>query len=40
MQVLDTLTNKKVVIKAKKVVNAAGPWVDDVKGIEGSKSKG
>ncbi|QNK86686.1 glycerol-3-phosphate dehydrogenase/oxidase [Sporosarcina sp. resist] len=35
VQVLDTLTNKKVVIKAKKVVNAAGPWVDDVKGIEG-----
>lgn len=39
VEVLDTLTNKKVVIKAKKVVNAAGPWVDDVKDIEG-KTKG
>ncbi len=35
VEVLDTLTNKKVVIHAKKVVNAGGPWVDDVKDIEG-----
>ena len=35
VQVLDTLTNKKVVIKAEKIVNAAGPWVDEVKRIEG-----
>ncbi|MBO0603439.1 glycerol-3-phosphate dehydrogenase/oxidase [Sporosarcina sp. E16_3] len=35
VQVLDTITTKKVTIKAKKVVNAAGPWVDDVKRIEG-----
>lgn len=35
VEVLDTLTNKKVIINAKKVVNAAGPWVDDVKDIEG-----
>ena len=40
VQVLDTLTNKKVAIKAKKVVNAAGPWVDDVKGIEGKTTTG
>ncbi|MEK5070940.1 glycerol-3-phosphate dehydrogenase/oxidase [Sporosarcina sp. FSL K6-1508] len=39
VEVLDRVTNKKVVIKAKKVVNAAGPWVDDVKRIEG-KTKG
>lgn len=35
VQVLDTITNKKITIKGKKVVNAAGPWVDDVKSIEG-----
>ena len=35
VEVLDTLTNEKVIINAKKVVNAAGPWVDDVKDIEG-----
>lgn len=40
VQVLDTVTNKKVTIKAKKVVNAAGPWVDDVKGIEGKTTTG
>ena len=39
VQILDALTNEKVNIMAKKVVNAAGPWVDDVKGIEG-KTKG
>lgn len=35
VEVVDRITNNKVVIQAKKVVNAAGPWVDDVKGIEG-----
>lgn len=35
VEVIDTLTNEKVAIHATKVVNAAGPWVDDVKDIEG-----
>ncbi|MBE1555355.1 glycerol-3-phosphate dehydrogenase/oxidase [Sporosarcina limicola] len=39
VQISDELTKKKISIKAKKVINAAGPWVDEVKGIEG-KTKG
>ncbi|WP_342507233.1 glycerol-3-phosphate dehydrogenase/oxidase [Sporosarcina sp. FSL K6-2383] len=35
----DMLTDKMVSVRAKKVVNAAGPWVDDVREIDGSKSE-
>lgn len=38
VEVIDQLTGKKITIQAKAVINAAGPWVDEVKGIEGSKS--
>lgn len=38
VEVVDQLTGKTISIKAKTVINAAGPWVDEVKGIEGSKS--
>lgn len=31
VKVIDKLTNENYTIKAKKVVNAAGPWVDDVR---------
>jgi glycerol-3-phosphate dehydrogenase len=31
----DQLTGEQVVVKAKKVVNAAGPWVDDVRKLDG-----
>lgn len=33
--VQDQLTGEQVVVKAKKVVNAAGPWVDDVRKLNG-----
>ena len=35
----DVLTGKRYEIQARKVINAAGPWVDDVRAIEG-KQKG
>lgn len=35
----DQLTCEKIVIKAKKVVNAAGPWVDDVRKLDGELRK-
>lgn len=38
VEVVDQLTGKNISIKAKTVINAAGPWVDEVKGIEGGKS--
>ena len=38
VEVVDQLTGKNTKIKAKTVINAAGPWVDEVKGIEGGKS--
>lgn len=31
----DQLTGEKFVVRAKKVVNAAGPWVDDVRKLDG-----
>ncbi|CAM3174263.1 glycerol-3-phosphate dehydrogenase/oxidase [Filibacter tadaridae] len=37
VQVSDRLSTDKITINAKRVVNAAGPWVDDVKDIEGKK---
>lgn len=39
-KVKDEVTGKEFSIKAKKVVNAAGPWVDDVRGIDGKKQGG
>lgn len=38
VEVLNQLTGKSIEIKANTVINAAGPWVDEVKGIEGGKS--
>lgn len=34
----DLLTGKNVQIQANKVVNATGPWVDDLRSVDGSKS--
>lgn len=36
--VKDQLTNEQYTLKAKKVVNAAGPWVDEVRRLEGEMS--
>ncbi|MEK5036568.1 glycerol-3-phosphate dehydrogenase/oxidase [Sporosarcina sp. FSL K6-3457] len=38
-EIQDMLTDKMVSVQAKKVVNATGPWVDDVREIDGSKSE-
>jgi len=38
-EIKDMLTDKIVSVQAKKVVNATGPWVDDVREIDGSKSE-
>ena len=35
VEVRDTITNEMMTIQATKVINAAGPWVDDVKEIDG-----
>ncbi|MBD8033449.1 MULTISPECIES: glycerol-3-phosphate dehydrogenase/oxidase [Solibacillus] len=35
VKVEDQLTGEQYTIKAKKVVNAAGPWVDDVRKLDG-----
>lgn len=34
----DLITNRTIDIRAKAVVNAAGPWVDDVRTIEGKQA--
>lgn len=34
----DQLTEQRYTVKAKKVVNAAGPWVDEVRKLEGAVS--
>ncbi|MFC5590172.1 glycerol-3-phosphate dehydrogenase/oxidase [Sporosarcina soli] len=36
-EITDVLTGKKTSLRAKKIVNATGPWVDDVREIDGSK---
>jgi glycerol-3-phosphate dehydrogenase len=36
--VIDQLTGERYEIRAKKVVNAAGPWVDEVREKDGSKT--
>lgn len=38
IEATDLLSNETIQIYAKKVVNAAGPWVDDVRSIEGKTS--
>ncbi|MGN7478560.1 glycerol-3-phosphate dehydrogenase/oxidase [Solibacillus silvestris] len=38
IEATDFLSNETIQIHAKKVVNAAGPWVDDVRKIEGETS--
>ena len=35
----DMLTDKSVLVRARKIVNATGPWVDDVREVDGSKSE-
>ncbi|MBS4190850.1 FAD-dependent oxidoreductase [Bacillus sp. FJAT-49705] len=35
--VIDQLTGEKYEIKAEKIVNAAGPWVDSIREMDGSK---
>ncbi|OXM87262.1 glycerol-3-phosphate dehydrogenase/oxidase [Paenibacillus rigui] len=37
VKVTDQLTGESVSIHAKKIVNAAGPWVDTIREIDGSK---
>lgn len=34
----DVVGNEQITIQAKRVINAAGPWVDDVRKIEGAQS--
>lgn len=35
---IDLAGNREFAIKARKIVNAAGPWVDDIRGMDGSKT--
>lgn len=35
IEAIDLMTQNTIQIRAKKVVNAAGPWVDEVRAIEG-----
>ena len=35
VQVRDTIADRQFTIQAKKVINAAGPWVDEVKNMDG-----
>ncbi|MBS4210281.1 glycerol-3-phosphate dehydrogenase/oxidase [Bacillus sp. FJAT-50079] len=37
-EVIDRITGNRMVIRAKKVVNAAGPWVDELREADGSKN--
>jgi glycerol-3-phosphate dehydrogenase len=38
-EVVDLLTGKKIAVKAKKIVNATGPWVDHLREADGSKDQ-
>ena len=40
IEATDLMTQNTIQIQAKKVVNAAGPWVDDVRAIEGQTNNG
>lgn len=33
-EVIDQINNKKITIHAKKIVNAAGPWVDSIRALD------
>ena len=33
-EVLDSVTNERIIIHAKKIVNATGPWVDSVRALD------
>ncbi|MET0960983.1 MAG: glycerol-3-phosphate dehydrogenase/oxidase [Psychrobacillus psychrotolerans] len=37
--IVDVLTGKSIQVQASKIVNATGPWVDDLRREDGSKSK-
>ncbi|MEE9362342.1 MAG: glycerol-3-phosphate dehydrogenase/oxidase [Cellulophaga sp.] len=37
VKVKDTITDEKFSIKSKYVINAAGPWVDELRGLNNSK---
>ncbi|WP_019240322.1 MULTISPECIES: glycerol-3-phosphate dehydrogenase/oxidase [Bacillus] len=37
VEVEDLLTNERYQIKAKKIINATGPWVDSLRHMDGSK---
>lgn len=39
VEVQDCLSEKRVLIKASKLVNAAGPWVDELRDMDGSKTE-
>lgn len=40
VEVIDLITNKRLTIKAKTIVNSTGPWVDEIRKIDNSlKSK-
>ncbi|MBO0993931.1 glycerol-3-phosphate dehydrogenase/oxidase [Bacillus sp. SD088] len=38
-EVQDRLSEKRVLVKASKLVNAAGPWVDELRDMDGSKTE-
>lgn len=38
-KVEDTVTNEQYHVKAKKIINAGGPWVDELREIDGSKKE-
>ena len=33
-EIVDTVSNKRISIHAKKIVNATGPWVDGVRALD------
>src|SRR5690606_33643050 len=39
IEVQDRLSEKRVTVKASKIVNATGPWVDDLREMDGSKTE-
>lgn len=38
-KVVDVLTGEEYSIKSKKIINASGPWVDDIRKIDGSMDR-
>ncbi|MCJ7843524.1 glycerol-3-phosphate dehydrogenase/oxidase [Lederbergia sp. NSJ-179] len=39
VEVQDQLGSKRVTVKANKIVNATGPWVDELRNMDGSKTE-